>query len=63
MTTEAKPDNIIDIEDAETVRWLTAKLASARRRTLEGPATEAIARIRARVLEEASTQKKRKIAA
>jgi hypothetical protein len=63
MTTEAKPENITALEDAETVRWLTDKLAPARRRTLEGPATEAIARIRARVLEEASSQKKRKIAA
>lgn len=63
MTTDAKPENITDIEDAETARWLMAKLEPARRRTLEGPPTEAIARIRARVLEEASTDKKRKIAA
>jgi hypothetical protein len=63
MMTDTKPENIADFEDVATARWLTEKLEPARRRVLEGPPVEAIARMRSRVLEEASAQKKRKIAA
>ena len=44
MTTDSKPDNVTDIEDAEMVRWLTERLSPARRRALEGPAADIVAR-------------------
>ena len=43
MTTDSKPDNVTDIEDAEMVRWLTEGLSPARRRALEGPAADIVA--------------------
>lgn len=63
MKTEPQPDNITDMEDAATARWLTVKLAPARHRTLEGPGAEAVARMRSRILDEASQKRAGKIAA
>lgn len=61
MTTTNK---LSDFEDATTARWLTATLAPAKRRTKEGPTTEAVDRIRARVFGDAAeTRTRRSIAA
>ena len=53
-----------EIEAATTARWLSATLAPARARTMAAPTSEAIDRIRTRVLsEETLRRRKQRIAA
>jgi hypothetical protein len=66
MKTDTKPTSITKYDeatadDAAAVNWLTEKLAAAREQGI--PGAEAIARMRARVLDEASRKRSRKIAA
>ena len=68
MTTDTKPATITSIDataavDAATLDWLAEKLAPARTRALTVPSSEAIARIRDRVLNETAQRRSRKIAA
>jgi hypothetical protein len=49
MTTKT-PENLTNIEEATTARWLTKTLAHARIEVQDVPTAEAVDRIRARIL-------------
>jgi len=59
-TTMSNANNINEIEDASTARWLSGALAPAQRRAKDGPTAEAIDRIRARVFGDAAPRKARR---
>ena len=60
---ENSPAEITEIEPAATEKWLTRTLAPARARVKDAPSVEAVARVRARVLSEATPTKRTRIAA
>jgi hypothetical protein len=56
-------DDITTIEPAATEQWLSEALAAARARIKDAPSSEAVARVRARVLTEAAPPRRTRIAA
>jgi hypothetical protein len=57
--TDTAPRNITEIEDAGAMAWLAEKLAAARARAREVPSADAVARMRERVLSEATPERER----
>jgi hypothetical protein len=60
MKTDTAPKNLTEIEDAGTIAWLSDTLAPARDRTRALPAPDAVARMRARVLADATPDRTRR---
>jgi hypothetical protein len=60
MTEQPKNNNVTDIEDAATVRWLAKTLEPARQRARKVPSAEAVDRIRAQVFGETQARRTRR---